>query len=125
MSLELEGVLIKKGEIQQVSASFRKQEFVIETDEKYPQKIQFELTQDRCGEVDKIRLNTPIKVHFNVRGREWNGKYFVNLQAWRIEPQGPKQEPEPQVNWEEHAPKDGEPQVVFAPKPVNEDDLPF
>ena len=26
-----------------------------------------------------------IKVHFDLRGREWNGKYFTNLNAWRIE----------------------------------------
>ncbi len=26
-----------------------------------------------------------IKVHFDLRGREWNGKFFTNLNAWRIE----------------------------------------
>jgi len=30
-------------------------------------------------------------VSFNLRGNEWNGKYFTNLQAWRLESMGQSQ----------------------------------
>ena len=81
MALELEGALLKKFDTQKVKDSFQKREFVIETSENYPQKIKFELTQDKCSLLDSYNEGDKIKVHFNVRGSEWQGKFFVNLQA--------------------------------------------
>jgi hypothetical protein len=46
------------------------------------------LVQDRVDIIDSIAEGTPIKVYFDLRGREWQGKYFTNLQAWRIEAAG-------------------------------------
>jgi hypothetical protein len=34
--------------------------------------------------VDDYSEGDNIEVEFDLRGREWNGKYFTNLQAWRI-----------------------------------------
>lgn len=89
--MDYTGTLKVKGETQQVTESFKKREFVI-TDEQsqYPQHIQFELTQDKCSLLDKYYAGDEIKVHFNLRGREWVDKegrtrYFNSLQAWRIE----------------------------------------
>ena len=78
----------------QVNEKFRKREFVIEeTSSQYPQFIQFQLTQDRCSLIDSFKLGDDIKVHFNLRGREWKSpsgevKYFNTLEAWRLERQG-------------------------------------
>jgi hypothetical protein len=85
MSLEVIGKLYKKFDTQQIKETFKKREFVIETDEQYPQLVKFELTQDKCNLMDNYSEGASIKVHFNLRGREWNDKYFTNLQAWRIE----------------------------------------
>lgn len=85
MSFELEGILHKKFDTEQIKDTFRKRELVVETQGQYPQLIKFELVQDRCELLDKYEENQPIKVHFDLRGREWNGKYFVNLNAWRLE----------------------------------------
>lgn len=49
------------------------------------QYVKFQLTQDRCSIVDNFREGDEVRVHFNLRGREWQGKYFTNLDAWRIE----------------------------------------
>ncbi len=88
MSLEIEGVLIKKFDTQQVSASFQKREFVLETQEQYPQQIKLELTQDKCTLLDPFNEGEKMKASFNLKGREWQGKYFVNLQAWRLDKAG-------------------------------------
>nr|MBS0038390.1 DUF3127 domain-containing protein [Saprospiraceae bacterium] len=86
MSYEIEGKLIKKFDTEQKTDTFKAREFVIETkDDKYPQKIKFQLTQDRCELIDGFEENQMIKVHFDLRGREWNEKYFTNLNAWRVE----------------------------------------
>lgn len=85
MSYEMQGKLIKIFDEQQVSDRFKKREFVIETDDQYPQFIKFELLQDACSLLDSYAENEIIKVSFDVRGREWNGKYFTNLKAWSLE----------------------------------------
>lgn len=85
MSLEVEGVLHKKFETENKTDSFQAREFVIQTDGQYPQYVKFQLVQDRCGAVDPFNEGEKIKVFFDLRGREWNGKYFTNLNAWKLE----------------------------------------
>lgn len=94
MSFELEGKLIEKFDVQQVSDSFKKREFVVETAEEgggrvFTEQIKFQLIQDKCELIDSISPNSMVKVHFNLKGRKWekDGRvnYFTNLDAWRIE----------------------------------------
>lgn len=86
MSYEIEGKLVKKFDTEQKTDTFKAREFVIETkDDKYPQLLKFQLTQDRCDIIDSFEEDQTIRVHFNLRGREWNEKYFTNLNAWRVE----------------------------------------
>lgn len=101
MNFELVGNLIVKDDEQPISASFKKREFVIEVanerNSDWNDFIKFQLTQDRCAQLDPFNLGEPIKVSFNIRGRKWekDGKvnYFSNLEAWRLEkvqaPTGP------------------------------------
>lgn len=89
MAFEIEGKLHKKFPVESKSDTFQTREFVIEIqDGAYPQFIKFQLVQDRCALVDPIPEGEPIKVSFDLRGREWQGKYFTNLNAWRIERSG-------------------------------------
>ncbi len=89
MSFEVEGKLHKKFETEDKTDTFKAREFVIEiADGNYPQFIKFQLVQDRCGLVDAYEEGEQIKVHFDLRGREWNGRYFTNLNAWRLEKAG-------------------------------------
>lgn len=75
---------------QQVSASFRKRELVVTTDEQYPQHIMIEFTQDKCDLLNSYKPGEEVKVSINLRGREWvnpqgETKYFNSIQGWRIE----------------------------------------
>lgn len=86
MAFEVEGKLHKKYEIKQVSGTFQSRNFVLKVDDgKYPQYVEFQLVQDRCALVDTCKEGDTIKVHFDLRGREWNGKYITNLNAWKID----------------------------------------
>lgn len=88
MSFEIQGKLHKKFEIESKSASFQTREFVLLIEEgNYPQYIKFQLTQDRCNIIDIINEGENMKVWFDLRGREWNEKYFTNLNAWKVEKQ--------------------------------------
>ncbi len=86
MSFEITGKLHKKFDTEQKTATFSTREFVIYTEqEQYPQYIKFQLTQDRCSLIDALEEGKPTKVYFDLRGREWQGKYFTNLNAWKVE----------------------------------------
>ncbi len=85
MSFEIEGKLHKKFDTESKTSNFQAREFVIAVDGTYPQFVKFQLTQDRCGLIDDFNEEDTIKVHFDLRGREWNGKYFTNLNAWKVE----------------------------------------
>lgn len=86
MSFEVEGKLHKKFEVENKTSSFQAREFVIEVpDGNYPQFVKFQLVQDRCALIDGMNEGETIKVHFDLRGREWQGKYFTNLNAWKVE----------------------------------------
>ena len=85
MAYKATGRLHKIFETEQKSASFSVRDFVIEVaDEKFPQMVKFQLTQDKCALVDDYSEGDQITVDFDLRGREWNDKYFTNLNAWRI-----------------------------------------
>lgn len=85
MSHEVTGKLKVTMDEQVFSSGFKKREFVITTEEQYPQDIKFELIKDKCSDIDKFKVGDTIKVSLNIRGNEYNSKYFVNLQAWRLE----------------------------------------
>ena len=86
MSFEITGKLHKKFDTENKTDSFQAREFVIVTENgSYSQYIKFQLVQDRCSLVDDYNEVDMVKVHFDLRGREWNGKYFTNLNAWRVE----------------------------------------
>lgn len=89
-SFDITGKLKVKNDKQVVSDKFTKREFVITTEEQYPQFISFQLTQDKCDLLDSYQVGEDIKVSFNMRGREWTApdgtvKFFNSLEAWRLE----------------------------------------
>lgn len=86
MSFEVEGRLHKVFDTEKKTETFSAREFVIEVaDGNYPQMVKFQLVQDRCSVMDNFEEGDQVKVHFDLRGREWQGKYFTNLNAWRVE----------------------------------------
>ena len=70
---------------QTFDSGFTKREFVVTTLEQYPQDIKLECTQAKVVLLDSLKVGDNVDVSFNIRGNEYNGKYFVNLQAWKIE----------------------------------------
>lgn len=69
---------------QSFPSGFTKREFVITTEEDYPQDVKLECIKDRCSMLDGVNVGDQLTVSFNIRGNEYNDRYYVNLQAWRI-----------------------------------------
>lgn len=85
MSYQIKGILHKKFETESKSDTFQARDFVIKTEGDYPQFIKLQLTQDRCDVIENYNENDKVNVFFDVRGREWNEKFFTNLNAWKVE----------------------------------------
>jgi hypothetical protein len=114
--MDITGTIKEISEEQVISEKFKKRDFVItDNSSQYPQHISFQVAQDRCALLDKYKVGDEIKVHFNLRGREWTSpkgelRHFNTLEAWRFEAG-------------EAAP---EAQTEVAPRPSDDsDDLPF
>lgn len=114
--MEVTGNITQIFEEQVISEKFKKREFVITTNEQYPQEIIIQLTQDRCRLIEDsdVMLNDFVKVSINLRGRQYTNannetKWFNSIDAWKIE----------NLN----KPKQETTQETFSP--TQEDDLPF
>ena len=88
MENKVKGKLIKVMEMQTFDSGFTKREFVVETDEQYPQKLKCELIKDKCNLIDSFELGDNLDVSVNYRGSEYNDKFYVSFNAWRIEKDG-------------------------------------
>ena len=76
---------VKSGVSQRTGEQWQSREYVIETQEQYPKKICFEVFGiDKLQEFN-IRNNDLIKVHFDVSAREYNGKWYNSIRAWKVE----------------------------------------
>jgi hypothetical protein len=65
---------------------WKKQDFVIETaEEQFPKKICFTLFNDKNGTFDKIKPNMEVEVSFSIESREYNEKWYSNINAFRVD----------------------------------------
>lgn len=76
---------------QVVSDKFQKREFVVETNDQYPQLLQLELQGQNCDSIDAYKVGQEVSCGLNIRGRMWTNpqgeeKYFNTLVCWKIQP---------------------------------------
>lgn len=124
MGIEATGTIHVIGETKQISERFTKREFVLELADnpKYPQLVQFQLTGDRCAQLDEFSEGDQVRVDFSLRGREWRSpkgetKYFTTLDVWRIEPLGERTE--------RRGKKHDDPPRDEVSKPIDDGEIPF
>lgn len=91
MALELEGTLRQKLAVQSGTSArgnWAKQEFVLEfPDGNYTSQACFTAWgQEKVAELDKYQAGDKVKVSFNLKSREYNGRWYNDLQIWRIAP---------------------------------------
>ncbi len=125
MAFELKGKIKVLFEQQDFPSGFYKRDFVITTNEQYPQDIKLSALKERVEQLNGLGEGDSITVKFDLRGREYNGNYYVDLNAWRIERDG---DSNTSSNEESETPVDSAPLPDVEPmivEPSSEDDLPF
>jgi len=72
---------------QTFDSGFTKREFVVTTeDDRYPQDIKFECVRDKIALLEGVQPGQRVTVTFDLRGNEYNDRYYVNLTAWKLAP---------------------------------------
>ena len=85
MAYELTGKIKLIQEAKTFDSGFTKREMVVVVEDgKYPQEINLEFVQDKVALLDNLQPGQEVTVTFDIRGREYNGRYFNNLQGWKI-----------------------------------------
>ena len=121
MAMELEGKIARKLNVQtgtSARGAWAKQEFVFEYQEgNFPSQVCMNVWgEDKVRELEKFQIGDKVKVSFNLSSREYNGRWYSDIRAWRIEPgveNIPTSAPEPT------------PMPAPVSMPISDDDLPF
>jgi hypothetical protein len=66
------------------NGTWRKMEYILETGDQYPKKVCFNMWGDKIDEF-KVNVGDNVKVHFDVESREYNGRWYTDVKAWKIE----------------------------------------
>ncbi|WP_346856783.1 DUF3127 domain-containing protein [uncultured Draconibacterium sp.] len=82
---KIEQILKPESGTSKAGKEWSKQEFVIETDDQYPKKVCFTLFGDKVSLVNGLSAGQEVEVSFNMESREYNGRWFHNINAWKIE----------------------------------------
>lgn len=84
--MEVSGKVVVIGQTESVGQNgFTKRLLVIETNEQYPQKLPIDFVKDKTTLLDNISIGQDVKVYINLRGSENNGRWFSQIQGWKIE----------------------------------------
>ena len=117
---------VKSGVSQRTGEQWQSREYVIETQEQYPKKICFEVFgTDKLQEFN-IRNNDMIKVHFDISAREYNGRWYNSIRAWKVEHVNPQSQTTETTPVQTSAPVAQAPATAASPAAQESaEDLPF
>lgn len=84
---EVTGNVYHIGETEVVGSAgtFKKRLLVVKTQEQYAQEIPIDFVQDKTSLLDAFKIGDEVKVSINIRGNAYNGKWYCNLNGWKIE----------------------------------------
>lgn len=78
-------VLPERGGTSKTGNEWKMQEYVIETHEQYPRKVCFNVFgADKIAQFN-IQTGEEMTVSFDINAREYNGRWYNDIRAWRIE----------------------------------------
>lgn len=66
------------------NGEWKKQEFIVETEAQYPKKICISVWGDKINE-SQLQIGNMLAIDFDVESREYNGRWYTDVKAWKIE----------------------------------------
>lgn len=101
--MEVVGKIILKLPLQsgvsQAGNNWKKQEYVLETEDSYPKKVHFDFFGDKADQFP-LNVGDRIRLSFDIESREYNGRWYTSIRGWKAEAaaaaaaaEGPQQGP--------------------------------
>jgi hypothetical protein len=66
---------------------WRSQDYVLETGDQYPKKVCFNLFNDKIDQFP-VAIDDMVNVSFDIESREYNGRWYTSVRAWKIDKNG-------------------------------------
>lgn len=66
------------------NGTWRSQDYVLETADQYPKKVCFNLFNDKIDQFP-LAIDDQVNVSFDVESREFNGRWYTTVRAWKVE----------------------------------------
>lgn len=88
--MEIKGKIIEVLEEQSgqtAKGGWRKQQYILETESQYPKKICFMVWGDKIDDF-KIQQGDELEVSIDIESREFNGRWYTDVRAWKVEKLG-------------------------------------
>lgn len=110
----------------QAGNQWKKQEYVLETEDAYPKKVCFDFFGDRVDQFP-LAIGDRVRLNFDIESREYQGRWYTSIRGWKAE------KIDAQAMAASPAPMAAPQQAVPAPPPAmtdftqtsDNDDLPF
>ena len=101
--MEVVGKIILKLPLQsgvsQAGNNWKKQEYVLETEDSYPKKVHFDFFGDKADQFP-LNIGDRVRLSFDIESREYNGRWYTSIRGWKAEAaasaaaaEGPQQGP--------------------------------
>lgn len=68
---------------QSKNGPWKKQDIIVQTDEKFPKKVCLSIWGDKIDEKQLI-LNSNLQLEFDIESREFNGKWYTDIKVWKV-----------------------------------------
>ena len=69
------------------NGQWKKQDIIVETEGQYPKKVCVSIWGDKINE-QHLKVGSMLNISFDVESREYNGRWYTDVKAWRVEPAG-------------------------------------
>lgn len=126
--MEIEGIVYKilpvvKGT--SARGEWQKQEVVFELPGEFSRKVCVTFF-NKESDVARLREGEAYTVSVNLESREYNGRWYTDVRAWRVQPRQPEQAPAGMAPAADLPPLESAPSTsAAAPAADSVDDLPF
>ena len=79
-------VLPEQGGVSKTSGKeWKLQAYVLETQEQFPKKVHFEVFGEDRIKANPCQLDDVVTVSFDIESREFNGRWYTSIRAWKIQ----------------------------------------
>lgn len=89
--MEIKGKIIvalpEQTGVSKAGNSWKKREYVLETQETYPKKIHFDLFGERADQYP-LSVGETVTLSFDIESREYNGRWFTSIRGWKVDKDG-------------------------------------